>query len=82
MEKELTTFVFDASQMDDYARGLISGLMYLLTGRPSETTRWCHACDADFNAVWYKHLDCTVEQAMEIHDEINKLFPGVLLEMS
>ncbi len=82
MEKELTTFVFDANHMDSYARGFISGLMYLLTGRPGETYRWCKGKEDDHHPIWIKELECTVEQGLEIHDEIDKLFPGVLLEMS
>lgn len=82
MEKERTTFVFDSTKLDEYQRGFVSAIMYFITGKPNTTTRWERACDEDFNNVLIKHLDCTVEQGWEITKEIEKLFPGVLIEVS
>lgn len=81
MENKLITFVFATDNMDEYQRGFITGLMYLLSGRPSETYRWRRGKTETGKPTWIKELDCTVGQAMEIHDEIEKHFPGSIIEM-
>lgn len=78
----LTTFVFTADCMDEYQRGFISGIMYLLTDKPSETYAWARGKNAEDGTIWIKDLVCTTEQALAIHDEVERLFPGVIIEMS
>lgn len=83
MEKlELTTFEFDAEHLDEYQRGFISGIMYVLSGRPSSTQRWCKSKDNDGHPIWIKDLDCTADQGLEIAKEIEKHFPKTLLCIS
>lgn len=75
------TFVFNASRLDEYQRGFISGIMYFMTGKPSETYRWYRKCVINYMDLWYKDLNCTMEQCMNIYNEIEKHFPGVIVEM-
>ena len=78
----LTTFEFDAELLDEYKRGFISGIMYILGGRPSITSYWCKTKDDDGQPLWIKELDCTVDQGLDIMNEINEHFPGALLCIS
>ena len=84
MEKDYpTTFVFHADKLDEYQRGFVSGIMYFLSGKPDKTQRWArHATDVDDGDLWVKDLDCTTEQGLEIYKEIEKHFPGAIVEIS
>ena len=75
-----TTFVFDGNKLDEYQRGFISGLMYLLTGKPSNTFAWGRRVNGD-EVLLDKTFEANDEQALAVRDEIEKLFPGVILEM-
>lgn len=75
-----TTFVFDGEKLDEYQRGFISGLMYLLTGKPSDTFAWGRRV-ADGKLLWDKTFEANDEQVLAVRDEVEKLFPGVILEM-
>lgn len=75
-----TTFIFDGSKLDEYQRGFISGLMYLLTGKPTTTFRWGRMIRED-KVLWDKTFEATDEQALAVKEEIEKMFPGVILEM-
>jgi hypothetical protein len=82
MKNELTTFVFRVEDMDEYKRGFISGIMYYLGGKPETTFRWIRMDDADDGIIWVKDLECTEDQAWEIRNEIEKHYPGIILEMA
>lgn len=75
-----TTFVFDSEKLDEYGRGFISGLMYLLTGKPSDTFAWGRSVE-DGKVLWSKTFEATDEQALAVRDEVEKVYPGVILEM-
>lgn len=79
VENIITTFVFDG-WLNEYQRGFISGLMYLLTGKPSDTFTWGRKVDGD-QVRWYKTLEINTERALAVRDEIEKLFPCVILGM-
>lgn len=81
-EIKLFTFTFDGDCLDEYQRGFISGLMYMLIGQPSTTWCWCRGVVTDDSFKWYKDLDCTAKQASEIAKEIEKHFPGALIDFS
>lgn len=82
-DKYSFTFVINATKIDEYQRGFISGIMYFLTGKPSRTSRWARVSNnTEDSDRWIKDLDCTLKQAEEIRDEIVKHFPDVTIEIS
>lgn len=82
MKKEPTTFVFKAEDLDEYKRGFISAIMYFLSGKPETTWNWCRMEDKDDGLIWFKDVECTVDQGWEIRNEIEKHYPGIILELS
>lgn len=66
---------FDATKMDEYQRGLISGIMYMGSGMPDDTYTWSISYD---KTEWYKNIVCTKEQYAFILDTIERLLPGVI----
>lgn len=70
--------IFDATKLDEYARGLISGILYMATGRPKETWRWSLSHNEE---RWYKMCECTAEQMEDAKKEIEYMFPGSILQV-
>lgn len=81
MERELTTFVIRSTNLDEYARGFISAIMYYFCGQPETTFRWIREEDGDDGEIWIKDLDCTTEQGLVIYNEIEKHYPGVIIAL-
>lgn len=69
--------VLDGSKLDEYKRGLISGIMYVLTGMPKKTYSWGLSKDG---CLWYKTLECTSEQFTNVITAIEDVIPGVILD--
>ena len=70
--------IFDAAKLDEYARGLISGILYMATGRPKETWAWSRSQNEE---RWYKMCECTAEQMEDAKKEIEYMFPGSILQV-
>lgn len=64
-------FEFDGSKMDEYKRGLISGIMYMITGQPDKTFMWVRGHEGEH---WYKSIQCTGVQMVDIMTAIDKVF--------
>lgn len=73
------TITFDATQMDEYQRGLASGVMYMATGMPEQTFAWARSHD---KTQWFKTLECTEEQLKSVVEVINHILPGVIVSVS
>ena len=73
------TITFDANKMDEYQRGLVSGVMYMATGMPEKTHSWARSHD---KTLWFKDLECTEEQLIGIGKIVGKLLPGAILSVS
>lgn len=73
------TITFDANKMDEYQRGLVSGVMYMATGMPEKTYSWVRSHD---KTLWFKDLECTEEQLTSIGKIVGKLLPGAILSVS
>lgn len=78
MEKEPVTFEFKAADMDEYKRGFISAIMYFLSGKTETTYQWFQVEDKDDGLIWVKDVECTMDQAWEIKNEIEKHYPGII----
>lgn len=73
----LHTITFDATNLNEYQRGLISGIMYMATGMPEQTPAWARSHDY---MQWYKDLDCTDEQFSTVVETIKNMMHGVILK--
>lgn len=73
----LHTITFDATNLNEYQRGLISGIMYMATGMPEQTPAWSRSHD---HMQWYKDIECTDEQFSIVVETIKHMFYGVILK--
>lgn len=64
-------FEFDGEKMDEYKRGLISGIMYMAAGQPEQSYTWVRGHDGK---RWYKRIQCTGMQFFAILESIGKVF--------
>ena len=79
MEKiRVYDFTFSGEPMCEYARGMISGIMYVMSGKPEKAFAWARAHD---EKEWYKTLECTKEQLDEIVETVNHLWPGIIVDV-
>lgn len=73
MRKEI---VFDGTKMNDFMRGRISGIVYVLMGMPKETWGWFKR-EASNEWVWF--VECTDDEYLDIVDTIEIAHPGVII---
>lgn len=69
--------VLDGSRLNDYMRGRISGMIYILTRKPDKTFPWkCRETDDRL----YLTTQCSAEVFDEIIETIEHVYPGVMVE--
>ena len=71
--------VFDGRKLNQYQRGRISGMVYVLAGMPDNGYGWC---TNDDGSVVIKLVKCTDEQYETIIKTIDKVYPEALVKES
>lgn len=66
----------DGNKTNDYIRGRISGMIYVLTGQPEMTYGWCTARGG---VHLLTRVDVEAEQMEAIKNCINKVYPDAIL---
>lgn len=69
--------VIDAEKVNDYIRGRINGMVYILTRKPDMSWGWSSALAHN---RWLTKTSCSEETFKEIIDTIEHVYPGVILE--
>lgn len=62
---------------NDYIRGRISGVVYVLSGRPKREYAWIWDCELD----WTWMFEASEEQANVIQECLNKMYPNTFVGM-
>jgi hypothetical protein len=68
--------VFDATKLNDYKKGRISGMCYIIAGMPEKTWGWCKR-DSSNECLWF--FEATDEQHQTAIETIEKVYPGVII---
>ena len=74
MEK-IYEVVIDGKKTNEYIRGRISGMSYILTGMPEKVYGWGYRKDKD---EWVWLFGATKELYQTVIDAIEKVYPGVI----
>lgn len=69
--------VLDKEKLNDYKKGRISGMIYVLSGKPYKAFAWARKKD---DTHYYAVTKCTEEQFKEIVDTIEDVYPGVIIK--
>lgn len=69
--------VFDGTKMNDYIRGRISGIMYMLVRKPDGSFPWGSRDGGD---RWIVKTQCSQEVFEEIIKTIERVYWGVIIK--
>ena len=69
--------VFDGTKQNDYVRGRISGMIYILTRKPKVGFPWRNK---EVGTRWIVTTQCSEEVFKEIIETIEHVYPGVIVE--
>lgn len=71
------TVILNGERVNDYIRGRISGMAYVLTGMPERTYSWRKLENCNH---WYMDIECTEVQYLAVVEVIENVYPGVILQ--
>lgn len=74
--EQIYEIVFDATKLNTYQRGRISGMIYILTRKPDKSFAWKGRLKPK---RWSVFTVCTDEQYKEIVSTIEHVYPGVII---
>lgn len=69
--------VLDGAILNDYMRGRISGMIYILTRKPDRGFPWR---SNEIHDLWYITTQCSEETFNEIVETINRVYRGAIVE--
>lgn len=69
--------VLDGAKLNDYQRGRISGMIYILTRKPDKGFPWRNN---EIHDLWYITTLCSEEVFKEIVKTIEHVYPGVIVD--
>lgn len=69
--------VIDAEKVNDYIRGRISGMIYILTRKPDMSFGWSSKYRED---RWLTKTQCNEDIFYEIIKTVEHVYPGVIIE--
>lgn len=69
--------VIDAEKVNDYIRGRINGMIYILTRKPDMSFGWSNNLAHN---RWLTKVQCSDETFKEIVETINHVYPEVIIE--
>ena len=69
--------VIDAEKVNDYIRGRINGMIYILTRKPDMSFGWS---SKRAHNRWLTKTQCSEETFNEIIKTIEHVYPGVIVE--
>lgn len=69
--------VLDGTKLNDYVRGRISGIIYMLVRKPDMSFAWKSRYRDD---RWIVTTKCSEEAHKEIIETIEHVYPGVLID--
>lgn len=67
----------DGEQLNDYMRGRISGMIYILARKPDKSFAWS---GKEYGNRWTIRTQCSKEVFDEIIETIEHVYPGVIIE--
>lgn len=68
--------VFDGTKLNDYKKGRISGMVYILAGMPKKTWGWGRR---DNRNEWVWFFECPEGKYNTIVETIESVYPGVII---
>lgn len=69
--------VLDGACLNDYMRGRISGMIYILTRKPDKGFPWR---SNEIHDLWYFRTMCSEEVFKEIIETIDRVYRGAIVE--
>ena len=67
----------NGTKLNDYQRGRISGMIYILTRKPDKGFPWK---SNEIDNRWYVTTQCSEEVFKEIVETIEHVYPDVIIE--
>ena len=77
MEHHMYNITLDRTKLNDYMRGRISGMIYILTRKPDRGFPW-RSRETDNH--WITTTLCSEETFKEIVETIEHAYPGAIVE--